>query len=355
MTLVSTISTIRATLGGRKMSNREKWFWRILLLAIIIGILSLRVPVGAIGIYEDVKLDCTLETFMVNGIAFEWTQAKGATPEYVVLQLHGGGYSQSLTYIGGVYRKVAQEFVERCGSSVGVLTPDYRVAPKDPYPAPFEDCVMAYVWLLEQGYNPNKIVFAGESAGGGLTLAVALYLRDNNLPLPAGLVAMSPWGSMEPSIMANQYIGNATNLKDPYLSPYYGDFRNLPPILLQWSKGEMMEEDALELAAKFTKQGIEATMTEYIGHLHSFQVVAPKGTASKKAWDEIEAFVKQCFDESTETDDVIFDSSILASHYSEYHILNSDVSSFPEKPSFLDKVNYWVSYIYTRVTFFFGY
>ena len=336
------------------MSNREKWFWRILLIASIIGILSLRVPVQAIGIKKDATPEYVLDTFMVNGIAFEWTKEKGANPKYVVLHLHGGGYTQPLEFVGGVYRPIAIEFIERCGSNVGVLTPDYRVAPDHPFPAAFEDCLMAYIWLLEQGYSSGNIVISGDSAGGGLTLAVTMYLRDNNLPLPAGIIAMSPWGSMESGIMANQYISDA-DPKTPYLSPYFGDFHDLPPILLQWSKGEIQEADAHELVAKFTEQGIRFTPTEYNGHLHAFQVIAPKGTVSKKAWLEVGEFIKQSFDERADTVDARYDSDILKSHYNEYHILNSDVSSFPEKTSFVDKVKYWASYIYTRVTFFFGY
>jgi len=120
----------------------------------------------------------TLEEIEVDGIAMEWVQAKGEKPDKAVLQLHGGAYNRSLAVNGTTYRRAAVKYAEISGA--GVLTVDYRVAPEHPYPAALEDALFAYNWLLDQGYEPEDIIVAGDSAGGGLTLATALYLRDHD-------------------------------------------------------------------------------------------------------------------------------------------------------------------------------
>lgn len=121
----------------------------------------------------------------------------------VILQIHGGGYIGPMK---NAYRDFAVQYSRR---SMGgdVLTIDYRVAPEDPYPAALEDALTAYLWLLEEKqYAPERIVIAGDSAGGGLTLALALYLRDHGILLPAGLVLMSPWADLTCS--GESYITN---------------------------------------------------------------------------------------------------------------------------------------------------
>jgi len=138
--------------------------------------------------------DYSLEIIEVDGITMEWVQVKGTKPDRAILQLHDGAYSRSLEDNGTTYRRAAVQYAKLSGA--GVLTVDYRVAPKHPFPAALEDAVLAYKWLLEQGYLPEHIIIAGDSAGGGLTLATALYIRDNDMPMPAALITMSAWTNL---------------------------------------------------------------------------------------------------------------------------------------------------------------
>ena len=132
-------------------------------------------------IYELVKT----EQFVM-----EYLKPKQAVTGRVILQLHGGGYIGPMK---NIYRRFAVKY-SQISFGADVLTPDYRVAPEHPYPAALEDAVYAYRWLLEEKkYQPSQIVVAGDSAGGGLALALCLDAKDHGLPLPAGIITMSPW------------------------------------------------------------------------------------------------------------------------------------------------------------------
>ena len=113
----------------------------------------------------------------------------------VILQLHGGGYYGR---IHNTYRDAAAMYVE-AGEGADVLSPDYRVAPEHPYPAALEDATEAYRWLLEHDNRPEHIVVAGDSAGGGLSLALGLYLKDHGMPMPGGFITMSAWTDLTKS------------------------------------------------------------------------------------------------------------------------------------------------------------
>ena len=278
--------------GFTMISNTKHVFLRTSIIIVLICILTggLTTFASNTDTFTNITSGCTLWTFSVGDTPFEWIQRKGDTPQYVVLQLHGGAYTMSLSPT--VYRRSAIEFAKRCG--VGVLSVDYRVAPKDPYPAALEDALKAYLWLLDQGYKPENIIISGDSAGGGLTLATALYLRDHNMPLPAALITMSAWTDLKQGILASPYIGNG-NPEDPYISPIYADFYNLPPILMQYGKGELIANDSINLAAKAIAQGASLRLTEYDGQLHVFQILVPNTAASRNAWTEVEEFIKKIF------------------------------------------------------------
>ena len=209
-------------------------------------------------IYELVKT----EQFVM-----EYLKPKQAVTGRVILQLHGGGYIGPMK---NIYRRFAVKY-SQISFGADVLTPDYRVAPEHPYPAALEDAVYAYRWLLEEKkYQPSQIVVAGDSAGGGLALALCLYAKDHGLPLPAGIITMSPWtdvslsgasyeenytidplfgNSKENMLYQCSYIGNA-NPKNPYLSPLFGDFEGFPPMLMQVGAYEVLLDDTRAAAKK---------------------------------------------------------------------------------------------------------
>lgn len=225
----------------------------------------------------------------------------------VVLQLHGGGYIGKMK---NAYRDFAVLYAKMPGERA-VLSVDYRVAPEDPYPAALEDAYAAYQWLLEMGCKGSQIIVAGDSAGGGLALALCLYLKDKGEPLPKKLVLMSPWtdlaatgDSYETNFEKDPLFGNTTDSmiysnayygendpKMPYISPLYGDYEGLPPMLFQVGGAEMLLSDSARAAKKAKAAGCEVKLTIYDGMFHVFQLGMKKMKESREAWKEIEGFV----------------------------------------------------------------
>lgn len=226
----------------------------------------------------------------------------------VILQLHGGGYMGAIRNAYYVFAGLYNEVSHGCS----VLTPDYRVAPEHPYPAALEDAVKSYEWLLENGWSGEQIIVAGDSAGGGLALALTMYLRDHNIPLPCGIVTMSAWADLTASgesyttnykedplfgntkeslIYCNSYPGEH-DPKECYISPIYGDFSNFPPMLLQVGSIEMLLSDSVTVAQKAKKQGIKVRLSIYKEMFHVFQMAYLTIPESKRAWMEVGKFIE---------------------------------------------------------------
>ena len=226
----------------------------------------------------------------------------------VILQLHGGGY---IGAIYNTYYNVATYYSD-AGDGICVLSPDYRVAPEHPHPAALEDALASYQWLLDHGFKGEQIILAGDSAGGGLAMALTMYLRDHGMPMPCGLIAMSPWADLtasgesytlnyeldplfgstkESMIFVNDYPGDYDK-RHPYISPIYGNFREFPPMLIQVGSTEMLLSDSVTAAGMADAVGVEVRLSIYDDMFHVFQLsgqILPEG---KKAWDEIETFLK---------------------------------------------------------------
>lgn len=237
--------------------------------------------------------DYTLQLIETDGLKMEWVQKKAASPVNAILQLHGGAYIHDLSYNGTTYRRSAVQYAKISGA--GVLTVDYRVAPKDPYPAALEDAVSAYNWLLDQGYMADNIIIAGDSAGGGLTLATAFYLRDHDMPLPAALITMSAWTNLNYKRYKPDYVGE-NDPKDPYISPIYGDYHDLPPLLMQAGGDETILNDTLKAAHIAEGDGVSVQQTTYKGMFHVFQMLFPELKEANEAWAEAEDFIKGIFE-----------------------------------------------------------
>lgn len=226
----------------------------------------------------------------------------------VILQLHGGGYIGAMR---NIYYNFAVFYSERSKGAC-VLTPDYRVAPENPFPAALEDAVASYQWLLDRGYKGNQIILAGDSAGGGLAMALTMYVRDHKMPLPGGIVAMSPWADVSASgesyetnyeldplfgntkesmIYSNDYPGEYDK-KEPYISPVYGEFYDFPPMLIQVGSTEMLLSDALTVTEKSREMGGRVRLSIYEDMFHVFQMAGNLIPESKKAWAEVEKFLE---------------------------------------------------------------
>lgn len=239
----------------------------------------------------------------------EYLRPAGVCTGRVILQIHGGGYIGPMK---NTYRDFAVQYSRR---SLGgdVLTVDYRVAPEFPYPAALEDAVASYRWLIEEKkYAPEKIVVAGDSAGGGLTLALILYLRDHFIPMPAGVVVMSPWtdltcsgesyttnytrdpqfGNTKDNMLYNSsYIGDG-DPTDPYMSPVFGDYHRFPPILMQVGSEEVLLSDTLTVAGKIRQAHGKLRLSVYDGMFHVFQMALRLIPESREAWTEVGRFLE---------------------------------------------------------------
>lgn len=225
----------------------------------------------------------------------------------IILQLHGGGYIGAMRnayrMFAGLYNEVSR--------GMSVLTIDYRVAPEYPYPAALEDAYAAYQWILDQGYFAEQIILAGDSAGGGLAMALCHYLKDLGQQLPGGIIAMSPWtdltasgesydtnyerdplfGKTRDSLLYNKdYVGENDPM-NAYISPLFGDFRGFPPMLIQVGSYEMLLSDSVSVAAKAREQGVKVRLSIYDGMFHIFQMAAKMLPESKRAWVEIGKFI----------------------------------------------------------------
>ena len=222
----------------------------------------------------------TMTTIEMEHFTMEWLELKeNPNKQKVILQLHGGGYIGAMR---NAYRMFAGLYNE-VSKGMSVLTIDYRVAPENPYPAALEDAVSAYQWLLDQGWFAEDIIVAGDSAGGGLAMALCHYLKDYGIQLPCGIVAMSPWTDLMAS-------GESYPM-DAYISPLYGDFRGFPPMLIQVGSYEMLLSDSVSVASKARHQGVKVRLSIYDGMFHIFQMAAKMLPESRKAWAEIGKFI----------------------------------------------------------------
>ena len=234
------------------------------------------------------------ESLQVNGIAAEWLAARGAAADRAVLYLHGGGY-----VIGSIatHRELAARISAASGARCLVI--DYRMGPEHRFPAAVDDAVAAYRWLLDAGYAPKRLAIAGDSAGGGLTMATLLALRDRKLPLPATGVCLSPWVdltmsgasmtsklkddpmlSREPlAMMAKHYLGEG-DPRAPLASPVFAELRGLPPLLVQVGGAEVLLDDSTRLAEKARAAGVEVELEvwpDMIHVWHAFASLVPEG------------------------------------------------------------------------------
>ena len=270
-----------------------------------------------IGFSADITLknypisdDIKIEEIDIEGIPTEWQIVPSASEERVLLYFHGGGMvlgspkdSRTLTVALGEATKMR------------VLSVDYRLAPEYPYPASLEDCTKVYNWLLSTGIKPKNIVIAGLSAGGNLTLATLVKLRDDGTPLPAGAVSMSPgidyttnsktlyenaetdpvladigifwWG---PAFLAGADPNN------PLISTVFADLKDLPPILIQASKIEILYDHSTRFFERAKAAGVDITLQEWDDMIHGFQIFGfHELPEAKEAVTMIGEFVQKLF------------------------------------------------------------
>ena len=242
----------------------------------------------------------------IDGLYTEWILPSRAKKDKVILYFHGGGY---VTGTCKMHRTHVAKVVK--GSGVGALLFAYRLAPEHPFPAAIEDSVTVYRWLLAEGISPSRIVFMGDSAGGGLCLATLIALRDQGIPLPAAVVALSPWTDLkctgesyktklkvEPlapteswTVFSHYYV-KGSDPCNPWISPLYGDLHGLPPLLIHVGENEVLLDDSVRFAEKAKDAGVDVTLKVGEGMFHCYPVCAPLFPEAKRAMDEIFTFIK---------------------------------------------------------------
>ncbi len=225
---------------------------------------------------------CRFEQESMAGLSVTRTQP-GTYPRGIVLYLHGGGF---IIGSSGTHRGLTGHLAQ--ASDCSVVTPDYRLAPEHPFPAALDDAQAVYSTLLAQGVGPEQIAIAGDSAGGGLAIALAMRLRDQQLPLPSSLTVFSPWVDLtqqhlyapeiEPVLQprwtekaARLYSGGEP-LTNPLISPVFGDLTGLPPLLIQAGSEEMLLNDAERLAAAAQRDDVTTTLEIFNSLWHVFQI-----------------------------------------------------------------------------------
>lgn len=244
----------------------------------------------------------------IDGVPGEWVVAPGADPDVRLLYLHGGGY---VSGSGANYLPLAADISAAAGCAV--LLPDYRLAPEAPFPAALEDCIRAHRWMTASGPSgaaaARATFIAGDSAGGGLTLATLLALRDQADALPQGAIAMSAFADltlasesirsqaenelyMHPDCLiefVKCYVGDQ-DARHPLVSPVFADYTGVPPLLIQVGEYEVIRDDSVRVAEKARADGARVTLEVWPGQVHVFQI---RGLPeSREAIAHIGAFIR---------------------------------------------------------------
>jgi len=240
---------------------------------------------------------------MMDEIPVEWFHTIGGSEQSALIYFHGGAYM-----VGSLVsnRVLAVDFAQATGCNT--LSFEYRLAPEHPFPAALEDAMNVYRHVLELGIQPEHIAFVGDSAGGGLELGAALKARDEGLPLPKAIVAISPWVDLTLSGESYQtkknldpllthaklaravgYYAPGCDLHNPYISPLYGDFTGFPPTLIHVGTHEVLLSEAQQLSANMRRDGVSVTLDEWEGMWHVWHVFDVPET--RKAMEQIAAYI----------------------------------------------------------------
>jgi phosphinothricin tripeptide acetyl hydrolase len=243
----------------------------------------------------------------IGGVPCDWVRGKGVRRnDAALLYLHGGGYA-----VGSPRSHRHMLGPLSSDSGLPILAPDYRLAPENPFPAAVDDAVACYRGLIESGLAPDKLAIAGDSAGGGLTIATLIAARDKGLPMPACAVAISPWADLSQGgesfrarakrdpivkkdgidVMSAAYL-NGADPKTPLASPLFAELRGLPPLLIQVGTEEALHSDAVGLAARAEAAGVEVSFESWGGMIHVWHIFHPILSEGRDAIARIGAFLK---------------------------------------------------------------
>jgi acetyl esterase/lipase len=250
---------------------------------------ELRAMYDGLGTMFPTPDDVAHETVSVGGVPAEWSDPPGAAKDRVILYVHGGGY-----VIGSIasHRHLVAALARAAGTRALAL--DYRLAPEHPFPAAVDDALAGYRFLLASGFSADRIAVAGDSAGGGLTVATLLAAREAGLPQPACGFCISPWVDLEglgesmttkaavdPMVqkdglggMAGEYLGGASP-RNPLAAPLHADLTGLAPLLIHVGSAETLLDDATRLAARAAGADVDVRLESWPDMIHVWHFFHP--------------------------------------------------------------------------------
>lgn len=284
-------------------------------LAPVLNLLE-RCPVGEkVPSAWNAPVGYELEKMDVNGVMVEHLIPNERNGK-IIIQLHGGGFLMDFL---DCYRDIACMY-SQAAEGAEIYSVDYRLAPGFRFPCALNDSIEVYKWLLEKEICSKNIIITGDSAGGNLVLAMTLQIKDQELPLPKAIIAISPWANLEGGYKAREdnfekdlFIGKyglkegtltldpsfytePSNFSNPYVSPVYGDYTGFPDLLLQAGAYDLVVDDTRAVAAAAKEKGVNVKLTVYEEMSHVFQLLLPELEETKSAWQEIRDFLCKEFD-----------------------------------------------------------
>ena len=242
---------------------------------------------------------------LINMVISEWIVPENAPENKLIFYVHGGGYvSGSCNDHRILVAKIALR------ARIKVLLYEYGLAPENPFPAALNDSVNVYRSVLERGYNPDNIIVMGESAGGGLGLALLLALKDKHIPLPKAAVAVQPWTDLSCSgdsyqtknkvslaplncwnVFSHYYVAK-NDVRNPYISPLFGNLEGLPPVYINVGDHDELYDDSIQFYSKAKQAGVDATLYVGKGMIHCFPLLAPLFKEATEAMNNMILYIR---------------------------------------------------------------
>jgi acetyl esterase/lipase len=271
-----------------------------------VGWAARRARIEEVGAADPLPADIIFTPATIAGVTAEWSEAPGVDASRVLLFLHGGGYCS-----GSIVSH--RTMASRAGAAAGMraLALQYRLAPEHPFPAALDDARAAFAALLAQGFSARDIAVGGDSAGGGLSLALMVAQRDAGLPLPGCAWLASPWvdlamtgasmdakDGVDPLIhrgyleeLATAYRGGAA-ADDPLVSPLHADLRGLPPVLVQVGSAETLLDDAVRIAGRLGAADVQVRLEVWPHMTHAWPLWAARLADGRRALASAGAFLR---------------------------------------------------------------